>query len=169
MTRPTAARTAFLVAAVGIAIYAAMDALMKGLSITSGAYAAVLWRSAAGIAVLGPIFLARRTPWPNVRALKLHIARGVTSGASVLLFFWGLVRVPMAQGVALTFLAPLMALFLAAVLLGERIRRVAITGSIIASVGVCVIAAGQVQAQVSEASVMAASPFWPHRSCTRAA
>ena len=71
------------------------------------------------------------------------------AGASVLLFFWGLVRVPMAQSVALTFLAPLIALFLAAATLGERIRRAAIGGSVIASVGVLVIAGGQVQARAS--------------------
>ena len=44
MSRP---RTAFAVAAIGIAVYSAMDAVMKGLSIASGAYAAVLWRSLA--------------------------------------------------------------------------------------------------------------------------
>ena len=118
MSRP---RTAFAVAAIGIAVYSAMDAVMKGLSIASGAYAAVLWRSLAGVALLAPVFLARRMRWPGAKALRLHVARGATGGASVLLFFWGLARVPMAQGVALTFLAPLIALFLAGLTLeGQR-------------------------------------------------
>ena len=147
-------RTAFAVAAAGIAVYSAMDALMKGLSIASGAYAAVLWRSLAGVALLLPIFLARRMRWPTAKALRLHVARGATGGASVLLFFWGLARVPMAQGVALTFLAPLIALFLAGLTLGERIRRAAIGGSLVASLGVLIIAAGQVQAHASDAVVM---------------
>ena len=34
-----------------------------------------------------------------------------------ILFFWGLARVPLAQGVALAFVAPLIALYLAALLL----------------------------------------------------
>jgi drug/metabolite transporter (DMT)-like permease len=147
-------RTAFAVAAAGIAVYSAMDALMKGLSIASGAYAAVLWRSLAGVALLLPVFLVRRMPWPTAKALRLHVARGATGGASVLLFFWGLARVPMAQGVALTFLAPLIALFLAGLTLGERIRRAAIGGSLVASLGVLIIAAGQVQAHASDAVVM---------------
>jgi S-adenosylmethionine uptake transporter len=71
----------------------------------------------------------------------------------VLLFFWGLVRVPMAQGVALTFLAPLIALYLAAAMLGERIRRAAILGSVIACVGVCIIALGQARADPSANSL----------------
>lgn len=154
MTRPVSPLTAFAVAAGGIAVYSAMDAIMKGLSIASGAYAAVLWRSLAGVVLLTPIYLARRTAWPTRAALRLHVARGGIAGASVLLFFWGLVRVPMAQGVALTFLAPLIALFLAALMLGERIRRAAIGGSLVASLGVLAIAAGQVQARASEDMVL---------------
>ena len=154
MTRPVTAAKAFAVAAVGIAVYSAMDAIMKGLSIVSGAYAAVLWRSIAGVALLTPVYLLRRTAWPTRAAFRLHAARGSIAGASVLLFFWGLVRVPMAQGVALTFLAPLIALFLAALTLGERVRRAAIGGSLVASLGVLAIAAGQVQERASEDIVL---------------
>lgn len=154
MSRTASPVLAFGVAAGGIAVYAGMDAIMKGLSIASGAYFAVLWRSLAGVVLLAPLFLARGGRWPAWPALRLHLARGGVGGASVLLFFWGLVRVPMAQGVALTFLAPLIALFLAAATLGETIRRAAIGGSLIASLGVLAIAAGQVQARASEAMVM---------------
>jgi len=138
----------------GIATYSAMDVLMKGLSITSGAYSAVLWRSFVGVLLLGTVFLLKRRTFPGRAALKLHALRGATGGISVLLFFWGLARVPMAQGVALTFLAPLIALFFAAVLLGETIRRAAILGSVIASLGVLAIAAGEVQAHASTSHVL---------------
>jgi drug/metabolite transporter (DMT)-like permease len=154
VSRPTSALTAFGVAAAGIAVYCGMDAIMKGLSIASGAYNAVMWRSIAGVALMLPVFLLRRQRWPSRAALRLHAARGTVAGASVLLFFWGLVRVPMAQGVALTFLAPLIALFLAALTLGERIRRAAIGGSLVASLGVLAIAMGQVQARASEQAVL---------------
>lgn len=153
MKPATVTHTAFAVAATGIAVYSAMDTVMKGLSIASGAYAAVLWRSLVGVALLAPVFVVRRTRWPGRRALRLHVLRGTAGGASVLLFFWGLARVPMAQGVALTFLAPLIALFLAGLALGERIRRAAIAGSLVASLGVLIIAAGQVQAHASDAVV----------------
>jgi drug/metabolite transporter (DMT)-like permease len=152
--RSVSSSLAFSVAAMGIATYSAMDVLMKGLSITSGAYSAVLWRSFVGVMLLGTVFLLKRRAFPGRAALKLHALRGTTGGISVLLFFWGLVRVPMAQGVALTFLAPLIALFFAAVLLGETIRRAAILGSVIASLGVLAIAAGEVQAHASTAHVL---------------
>lgn len=144
------------VACLGIATFTLMDVLMKQLSITSGAYAAVLWRSAAGSVLVGALFLAKRRPWPGPAALRLHVARGLAAGSSVLFFFWGLARIPMAKGVALTFLAPLIALFLAAAFLGERVRRAAIWGSLAASVGVGVIAAGEVSARSSTAEVAGA-------------
>lgn len=157
MTRTnTPPAVAFAAASAGIAIYSCMDALMKGLSIASGAYSAVLWRSVAGVLLTGAVFLARRQRWPARKALRLHVVRGLAAGLSVLLFFWGLVRVPMAQGVALTFLSPLIALFLAAALLGERIRRAAILGSVVAAVGVLVIALGQAQAGASADVVLGA-------------
>lgn len=148
------ARLAFGVASFGIATYSVMDAVMKGLSIESGAYSAVLWRSLAGTVLLGAIFVARGRRWPGRAALTLHVQRGATAGVSVLLFFWGLARVPMAEGVVLTFIAPLIALYLAAVLLGERVRRAAIIGSLVACVGVLVLAVGQAQAQASTAHVL---------------
>ena len=98
--------------------------------------------------------VARGRRWPAWAVLRLHIGRGVAAGSSVVLFFWGLARVPLAQGVALTFLAPLIALYLAALFLGETIRRAAIIGSLVASVGVLAIAAGEVQADASTDAVL---------------
>jgi S-adenosylmethionine uptake transporter len=151
---PKSPLPAFAVTAFGIAVYTVMDMLMKRLSIESGAYNAVLWRSVAGAILCGTIFVARGKRWPGGAALRLHVGRGVAAGLSVVLFFWGLARVPMAQGVALTFLAPLIALYLAAAFLGEQIRRGTIIGSLVASAGVLAIAAGEMQADASTQAVL---------------
>ena len=58
-----------------------------------------------------------------------------------LLFFWGLVRIPIAEAIALSFIAPLIALYLAAVLLGEKIEPKAVIASLLGLGGVLVIAA----------------------------
>ena len=153
---PVSATLAFAVACAAVGSYAAMDVFMKSLSIDAGAASAVLWRSWAGVAISGAIFLGRRGRWPGRDALKLHLLRGATAGISVLFFFWGLARIPMAKGVALTFLAPLIALFLAAAMLGERIRKAAIWGSLLAGLGVLVIAWGEVERDASTDSVLGA-------------
>lgn len=139
---------AFAAATLGIAIFSAMDAVMKGLSIEMGAYNAMLWRSIFGIAIGGVAFAALRKSWPAREVLKLHVARGLCGGVSVLLFFWGLVHVPIAQGIALSFVAPMIALYLASVILKEKVGSAAILASLLASAGVLVILAGQAQAEM---------------------
>jgi S-adenosylmethionine uptake transporter len=71
-----------------------------------------------------------------------------------LLFFWGLGRVPLAQAIALAFIAPLIALYLAAVLLGERIERRAILASLIGIGGVAIIFIGQAEADLGPEALL---------------
>jgi S-adenosylmethionine uptake transporter len=113
-----------------IGLLSLMDALMKGASLAVGAYSALLLRSCLNLAVIGPAWLALRTA-PTPPALRrLHVRRGVVVTLMALTFFWGLARMPLAEALALTFIAPIVALFLAALLLGERIERSAIIASV---------------------------------------
>jgi S-adenosylmethionine uptake transporter len=64
------------------------------------------------------------------------------------LFFWGIGRVPLAQAIALTFIAPLIAMLLAALFLDERIGMSSIAGALLAFAGVVVIVLGQARANV---------------------
>lgn len=129
----------------GLAFFSGMDALMKGLTIALGAYNAILWRMLAGLAIAAVLFAARRSRWPGRAALKLHFVRGAVTAVMGYCFFWGLARVPLAEGVALSFVAPLIALYLAALLLKERIGRSAILASLLGLAGVGVILAGKMQ------------------------
>jgi S-adenosylmethionine uptake transporter len=138
----------FAVATAGIAVFSLMDALMKGLSLAMGAYNALLWRTLAGATLAGTVFFLRRSPWPARAAMRFHLIRGSMSTLMAMLFFWGLARVPMAQAIALAFVAPLIALYLAAFILKERIERSAILASLLGFAGVLVILAGQAEARL---------------------
>ena len=70
------------------------------------------------------------------------------------LFFWGIGRVPLAQAIALTFIAPLIALLLAAIFLGERIGPRSIGGSAMAFAGVLVIVLGQARAELGDDALL---------------
>ncbi len=149
----TAARSIaipFAVATAGIALFSMMDALMKGLSLAIGTYNALLWRTMAGAAIGGIMFFGRRLPWPGRAAMRVHLTRGILSVFMALSFFWGLARVPMAQAIALAFVAPIISLFLAAFLLGEKIERRAILASLLGFAGVGVIFAGQTRAELGD-------------------
>ena len=140
--------TAFAVATVGIASFSGMDAVMKALTLALGAYNAMLWRILVGALIGGSLWLALRSPRPSRAAMRIHIIRGMMSSVMAILFFWGLARVPLAQGVALAFVAPLIALYLAAILLKEQIKRRAILASLLGFAGVLVILAAQAQADM---------------------
>ena len=146
--KPQSTAVAFAVATAGIALFSGMDALMKGLSLAIGTYNALLWRTGAGGAIAALFFFGQRTPWPKREAMRVHLTRGLLGVPMALLFFWGLARVPMAQAIALAFVAPLIALYLAAILLGEKIERRAILASLLGFSGVLVIFAGQAQADL---------------------
>ncbi|MEA3001952.1 MAG: S-adenosylmethionine uptake transporter [Sphingomonadales bacterium] len=148
MSRPGSTLIPFAVATAGIALFSAMDAVMKGLSMAIGAYNALLWRTLAGALFGGAVFAIRRMAWPGRAAMRVHLLRGVLSVFMAILFFWGLARVPLAQGVALAFIAPLIALYLAAVFLHETISRRAILASLLGLAGVGVILSGQAQANL---------------------
>ncbi|HEV2746915.1 MAG TPA: DMT family transporter [Allosphingosinicella sp.] len=146
--RTTGTAFAFAVATLGIACFSVMDALMKGLAIALGTYNALLWRVSALVAMAGLVFFLRRSPWPSRPAMRLHLIRGTMSSVMALLFFWGLARVPLAQGVALAFVAPLIALYLAAILLKEKITRRAVLASLLGFAGVLVILSAQAEADL---------------------
>ena len=144
----------FAVATLGIALFSTMDALMKGLSLAIGTYNALLWRTLAGAAIGGAVFFLRRSPRPGRAAMRVHLIRGTMGSVMALTFFWGLARVPMAQAIALAFVAPLIALYLAAVLRKERIERAAILASLLGFAGVVVILAGQAQAELGREALL---------------
>lgn len=128
-----------LAACLGVAFFSCMDAVMKGLSLAIGVYNALLWRSLAGTLMGGAAMLVLRPPWPERHVLRLHLLRGVIVSVMALAFFWGIARLPLAEAIALSFVAPLIALSLAALLLKERIGRGAIIASLLGLAGVAVI------------------------------
>src|SRR5580704_6745250 len=103
-----------------------MDAVVKGLTLAIGAYTTILWRSFAGALISGAAYAASRPSLPSRAGVRLHVVRGAVSAVSAVCFFWGLARMPMSQAVALAFVAPLLSLLLAGLLLGERIARAAV-------------------------------------------
>jgi S-adenosylmethionine uptake transporter len=131
-----------------------MDAVMKGLVLAIGTFATMFWRNLIGIGLSGALYLRRPSPWPSRSTMKIHLARGVLSTAMGFLFFWGLGRVPLAQAVALAFIAPLIALYLASVLLKEEIGPRTVAASLVAFAGVLVIFFGQAQANLGRQALI---------------
>ncbi|WP_454796328.1 DMT family transporter [Novosphingobium lindaniclasticum] len=127
----------------GIATFSAMDAAIKGASIAIGVFTALLLRNLFGTILTLPLWLVAGRPVPSRTVLKVHALRAAITSAMAALFFYGLVRIPMAEGIAISFVSPIIALYFAAILLGETIRRRAIVASLLGILGVLVIGAGR--------------------------
>ena len=134
----------FLVTIVGIALFSAMDAVMKSASIGVGAYSAYLLRCLIGLAIIGPIWWFGGGKWPAREVLKVHLLRGSVVAFMGWSFFFSLVRLPLAEAIALSFIAPLVALYLAAILLKEVIEKKAIIAALLGLAGVLVIIGGRI-------------------------
>ncbi|RRH95086.1 DMT family transporter [Mesorhizobium tamadayense] len=132
-----------LTCALAIFLLSGMDAAMKSLVIAVGVYNTVLWRSMVATLIAGAAWSAGPRAKPTLPVLGLHALRAAVVGIVLVSFFWGLARLPLAEAIGLSFIAPLFALFLAALLLGERIRCQAVWASLAGIAGVAIILAGQ--------------------------
>lgn len=133
----------YIAVTVGIAAFSGMDVAMKGASIAVGVYTAMFLRSVLGTAIMLPIWLWRDRRMPASAVMRIHLLRACVITALALLFFYGLVRIPIAEAIAISFIAPLIALYFAAVFLGETISSRAIFASLLGLAGVVVIAAAR--------------------------
>ncbi len=153
MKRTTSPAIAFSVAAAGIGFFSLMDAAMKDLVIALGAFNAVVWRNMIGSVLTGALFVGTRQSWPTSYVLRLHAWRSIVVAVMAISFFWALARLPLAEAIGLSFIAPVIALFLAAILLGEKIGREAILASIAGLGGVAIILVGKFSGEYDESAL----------------
>ncbi|MEK7343405.1 MAG: DMT family transporter [Pseudomonadota bacterium] len=146
----------FAVCCLGVALFSVMDAVMKGLSLSIGLYNALFWRALTGTLLGAVLMRATRRGWPAPPVMRIHLLRGVVVALMAALFFWALMRLPIAEAIALSFIAPLIALYLAALLLKERVGRQAIGASLLGLVGVAIILSGRLQGRYEADALLGA-------------
>lgn len=156
--RPASTILPVLSVVAGIAAFSVMDAAMKAASLAVGVGTALLLRNLLGTAMTLPLWLAAGRPTPSRKVAALHFQRSAITAVMAALFFHGLVRIPMAEGMAISFFAPILALYFAALLLGETIHPRAIVAALLGLVGMAVIGAdrfgaGEYGAQAIEGTI----------------
>lgn len=134
-----------LVAAGAILLFTIMDGTIKGLPAGIGTLQIVALRFCFGVPP-ALLMLWRARVVPGRAALRANALRGVLVMGTCLLFFFALRRLAFAQALALTFLAPLFMVLMAALLLGERLTLRMMTAIAIGLAGVAVILHGDLTA-----------------------
>ena len=153
---PRGAAIPFAVCCLGVALFSVMDAAMKGLGLAIGLYNALFWRAVAGTLLGLALMLATRQRWPARAVLRIHLLRGVVVAFMAALFFWAILRLPLAEAIALSFIAPLIALYLAAWLLQETVGGRAIGASLLGLGGVAIILSGRLQGRYEPDALLGA-------------
>ena len=133
-------RTGLLLAVCGFALLSCGDAVIKSMAGMWSPVAVAALRFAMGAAGLSLLLLRsegraafRPThPW-------LQIARGVCLAGATLCFFSAIFVLPLAETMAMTFVAPIITAVLAGPLLGERVRPVVWLASAVALGGVLLV------------------------------
>ncbi len=135
-----------LIATLGIMLFSMMDAVMKGQALAMGTYNAMFWRMAMGALIVAVLYLPKRPVLASGRTLKIHLIRAALTAVMAYLFFFGLTRIPLAQAIGLSFIAPIITLFLAVPILGERIGANAKLAAALGFGGVMVVVGGELLA-----------------------
>ncbi len=138
----------FMVATAAILLFTTLDAIVKSLPHSIPAIELVAMRFAFGIPLVLVAMWRMRAGWPTLSSWKANAPRGVLNVASNLLFFTALRRLPLAEALTLSYLAPLMLALMATFVLGERLRRSAFSAVLLGLCGVGVIAWNSIAGQL---------------------
>tara|TARA_Y100000588_G_C14021110_1_gene824339 strand:- start:18 stop:845 length:828 start_codon:yes stop_codon:yes gene_type:complete len=107
-------------------LFASVTGVVRYLGSDMPAIEGAFIRYAVGTLMIAPIFLRNWTGIPNRSTLKLYIFRGLIHGIAVILWFFAMARVPVAEVTAIGYVAPIFVTMGAAIFLGEHlhIRRI---------------------------------------------
>ena len=119
--------------------FVVMTALVKSLGTTMNPIQAAFLRYALGLVFLLPalrsIMATRLTP----RLLTLFGVRGVVHAVAVMLWFFAMTQIPLAEVTAMNYMTPVYVTLGAALFLGEKLAFRRIAAILVALVGVLII------------------------------
>jgi drug/metabolite transporter (DMT)-like permease len=140
---------------------AAMNALIRMVGSEVHPFEVAFFRNVFGLLVLVPVVARAGLASLATRVPHLHAIRGVLNAIAMLLWFYGVTLTPLATVAALSFLAPLFATVLAALVLGERVGPQRIAAVLVGFAGALLILRPGLQApQLGEILVTLSSLAW---------
>lgn len=117
---PTARAAIWMTGAIGS--FSVMAMAGRAVSLQLDTFELMMYRSAVGLGImLAVLTVSRRWYMVSRQNLGLHFTRNLAHFAGQNLWFYALTLIPLAQVFALEFTSPLWVVFLAPILLGERL------------------------------------------------
>jgi S-adenosylmethionine uptake transporter len=131
-----------LVLTAGIAAGAMMDATIKHLALTNHVLLVAFGRYLFGTLFSLGIWWRAGHPTVSREMWRAHGLRGFVIAVCAVTFFWALSVLPLAEAVTLSFVYPLLAPFVAMVVLKERVRPTSVVCALVGFAGVIVAMQG---------------------------
>ncbi len=133
-------RSGLVYAVLGFAILSLGDAVVKSMAGAWPAYAVAALRFSIGAIGISVLLLRAEGPKAFIPAHPLlQMARGACVALASLCFFSAIFIMPLAEAMAIAFLAPVLTQLFAGVFLGERVRPKVYAVSLVALTGVAII------------------------------
>lgn len=120
-------------------VFACFMAIVRYVGATMNPIQTGFLRYAFSILFMAPYFVRLTRYDLRAARLPLHAARGFLHGMGVLLWFYAMSRIPLAEVTAIGFTAPVFATIGAAVFLGERIRVRRVVAVLMGLVGALIV------------------------------
>jgi drug/metabolite transporter (DMT)-like permease len=141
--------------------FVSVTCIVRHLGTDMNPVQAAFIRYSFGLLFLSPVLLRFFSTLPPLRRLGLHAVRGCLHGTGVMLWFYAMSRIPIAQVTALGFTAPIFTTIGAALFLGERIRLRRVLAVLAGFAGVVVIVRpGLVEVDLGALAQLAAAPLF---------
>ncbi len=129
-------------ALVGIGLLSIMDAVIKEVAARYPVFEIAFLRFACGTLIMMALVSFTRPGWPSRETIVANAMRSVLVVVTATTFFYALGRLPLAETLALSFLAPVFIALLGMLILGERVDGRIVAGLAAGFAGMVVIVWG---------------------------
>lgn len=128
--RPANIPAAIFWAVLTTLLFACVTGVVRYLGTDIPAAQAAFLRYVIGLAMILPLMYPLLRKPPSAKSMKIFAARGLFHGIGVILWFYAMARIPIAEVTALGYTAPIFVTIGAALFLGEKVafRRLAAVG-----------------------------------------
>ncbi len=120
-------------------LFVTVTGIVRHLGSQLPAVEAAFLRYAIGLLLISPAFLRLRHHRPSATNMKFYAGRGLVHGIAVMLWFYAMARIPIAEVTAIGYIAPIFVTLGAAFFLKEKLQFRRIMGVIVGFFGALII------------------------------
>ena len=120
-------------------LFAGVTGVVRYLGSDLPAIEGAFIRYVIGTLMLVPLIMRYWNGWPDRKIVRLYVIRGAVHALAVILWFFAMARIPIAEVTAIGYLAPVFVTIGAALFLGEKLRIHRVGGVVAGFIGAMVI------------------------------